>query len=57
MLGLEVAFITFNSRGSSLLEMQLLALKFAILQEKIDLPDNFIECQLTSFKSVDASSL
>lgn len=37
MLGLGVAFIRFNS---ILLEMQLLTLKFAILQEKIDLPDN-----------------
>lgn len=40
MLGLELAFIMFNSRGSILLEMQLLTLKFAILQEKIDFPDN-----------------
>lgn len=40
MLGLEVAFVWFHGRGSILQEMQLLALKFAILQEKIDLPDN-----------------
>lgn len=40
MLGLQVLFIMFNSRGSILLDMQLLTLKFAILQEEIDLPDN-----------------